>query len=165
MKVELIKIEQFSGNKAHFYSVTVDDDEESLFEQFIEKYLPTHRKEIMDIFMRLQAMSEETGIRTDYFKLNEGKPGDGVSAFYDLPSKNLRLYCIMYGTEAIIFGGGGIKPKTVKAYQEVPELDKQAKLMQRISNLITLNIKSKDVVLHKDGAISCNTILEDYEND
>lgn len=115
--------------------------------------------------MRLQAMNQETGIRTEYFKLNEGKPGDGVAAFYDLPSKNLRLYCIMYGTEAIIFGGGGAKPKSARTYQEVPLLNRQAKTIQQVSKLVTQNIKSKDIVLHKDGTIICNSILENYEND
>lgn len=165
MRVELIKIDQFSGDKAHFYSVILDDEEESLFEQFVAEFLPTHRKEIMDMLMRLRSMNEETGIREHYFKLNEGKPGDGVAAYYDLPGKNLRLYCIMYGKDAVVFGSGGKKPKPVRTYQELPLLHKQVQIMQKVSKLITEGLRSKDVKLNKDGSITSNTILDSYEND
>ena len=34
MKVELVDFEEFSGNKAHIYSVLLDDAEDTLFDQF-----------------------------------------------------------------------------------------------------------------------------------
>ena len=36
MKVELVDLEEFSGNKAHIYSVLLDDAEDTLFDQFVE---------------------------------------------------------------------------------------------------------------------------------
>lgn len=37
MKVELVDLEEFSGNKAHIYSVLLDDAEDTLFDQFVEE--------------------------------------------------------------------------------------------------------------------------------
>lgn len=165
MKVRLIKISDFSGDKAHLYSVIVDDDEVSLFEQFVAENIETHRKEVMDILMRLQAMSSDYGARENYFKLNEGKPGDGVAAVYDLPSKNLRLYCIRYGSEAVILGNGGLKKKSIRAYQEDTSLGKKADCMIDISRLICEYIKNKDFIINSDGSITCEVIMEDYENE
>ena len=40
MKVELVDLEEFSGNKAHIYSVLLDDAEDTLFDQFVEENGP-----------------------------------------------------------------------------------------------------------------------------
>ena len=37
MKVELVDLEEFSGNKAHIYSVLLDDAEDTLFDQLINE--------------------------------------------------------------------------------------------------------------------------------
>ena len=70
---------------------------------------------------------EKKAAREGYFKLHEGKPGDGIVALYDRPDSRLRLYCIRYGSVTLIVGGGGAKPKSVRAWQEVPELARSVK--------------------------------------
>ena len=42
MKVELVDLEEFSGNKAHIYSVLLDDAEDTLFDQFVEENGPLY---------------------------------------------------------------------------------------------------------------------------
>lgn len=161
MKVELVKLDQFTGDKAKIYSVAIDDNEETLFEQFINDNIENHRKEVMDIYIRLQTMSSDFGARENYFKLNEGNLGDGVAAIYDIPGKNLRLYCIRYGTATVILGGGGVKSKSIRAYQEDSLLNSKATIMKKISILITEHIKSKEFSFEEDGTILCDIIMEE----
>jgi hypothetical protein len=119
------------------------DGEVMLFERFIEENLDIHRQEIKNILDKLQTIGKETGARISHFKEKEGNLGDGVCAMFDLPNKKLRLYCIRYGTQIIILGGGGIK--TVRTYQEDPKLNKEASLIKKIAKEINQQIRDKDI--------------------
>jgi hypothetical protein len=164
MKISLIELVQFSGRKAHFYTVAVNDDEKSLFQHFVEDNRALHKEEIDELLMRIKAMGETTGAREHFFKLNEGKPDDSVVALYDLPAKHLRLYCLRLGSCTVILGNGG--PKNTRTYNEDKNLNNKVKLLQKISKLIDENIRSKDVQIDENGAIYCNDeIIDDYEDD
>ncbi|MCU0469500.1 MAG: hypothetical protein MUF58_12950 [Arcicella sp.] len=149
MKIELIKSSLLSGNYATIYDVVVDGGK-TLFERFIEENIDVHKQEIKNILDKLQTIGKETGARLSHFKENEGSLGDGVCAMFDLPDKKLRLYCIRYGTEIIILGGGGIKHKHIRAYQEAPKLDQEASLIKKIAKEINQQIKDKDIEYSDD---------------
>ncbi|MCK4921826.1 MAG: hypothetical protein KAS71_12325 [Bacteroidales bacterium] len=101
--------------------------------------------------MRLNTIAYKTGSREHFFKLKEGKPGDGVCALYDIPDSYLRLYCIRYGSSMLLLGGGGEKPKTIKRFQENEKLKKENYLLREISEEISIRIKSGDIEWEKDG--------------
>jgi hypothetical protein len=145
MNCELIKLTQFSGNKASIYTVYLLDDEQNLFERFVEENKISLINEINNIFVRLKTIGHKTGARENFFKHNEGIPGDGVCALYDEPNKKLRLYCIRYGTDLIILGGGGEKPKNVRALQEVDKLKDENDILRKISSLISKRLKDKEI--------------------
>ncbi|MDD3945792.1 MAG: hypothetical protein PHS38_13945 [Bacteroidales bacterium] len=149
MKCELKKIEELSGKRTSVYSVFIDDSQFSLFEVFIEENKRLHLSEIKDIVQRLKTIGTKTGAREQFFKLHEGNPGDGVCALFDLPDKNLRLYCIRYNTQIIILGGGGIK--LVRALQNDSKLTKENYLLRELSKQITEKIKEKDIRFTIDG--------------
>ncbi|MFA5302782.1 MAG: hypothetical protein WC395_08860 [Bacteroidales bacterium] len=149
MKCELKKIEELSGKRTSVYSVFIDDSQFSLFEVFIEENKRLHLSEIKDIVQRLKTIGTKTGAREQFFKLHEGNPGDGVCALFDLPDKNLRLYCIRYNTQIIILGGGGIK--LVRALQNDNKLTKENYLLRELSKQITEKIKEKDIRFTIDG--------------
>jgi hypothetical protein len=163
VKIELVELGMFSGAKARFYSIIINEEESTLFEQFIEKHLQTHRNEINDMLMRLHIMGQKEGAREHYFKLHEGKLGDGVAAYYDLPSRKLRLYCIKYGLSTVILGCGA--PKNSRTYQEDPILHSTAKKMIRIAKVLNEGIKNKEIILNEDGTISGDSIIEDIGMD
>ena len=149
MKCELKKIEELSGKRTSVYSVFIDDSQLSLFEVFIEENKRLHLSEIKDIVQRLKTIGTKTGAREQFFKLHEGNPGDGVCALFDLPDKNLRLYCIRYNSQIIILGGGGIK--LVRALQNDSKLTKENYLLRELSKQITEKIKEKDIRFTIDG--------------
>ncbi len=157
MKCELIKIDELSGNKASIYSVIIDEDDVSLFEEFIDENIDSHLSEINNITQRLKTIGTKTGAREQFFKINEGIPGDGVCALYDDPKKKLRLYCIRYGTMIIVLGGGGPKPKDIRALQENEKLTEENYLLRAISQKITEKITDKDIRL--------STYTNDFEGE
>lgn len=116
MNLKLIEIPELSGEKCQVFTIRIDGEDLSLFESFAEQFMDSYPKELVNIYERLKFIGKEGGARPHFFKLNEGSPGDGVSALYDSPAKKLRLYCIVYGTVAIALGGGG--PKKVRTWQE-----------------------------------------------
>lgn len=159
VEVRLVRIEQYSGDKAIFYSVIVDGEDETLFEKFLKENIGSFKDELINIDHRIRVMNEKYGAQENYFKLHEGKLGDGVAAICDLPSKKLRLYCIRYGSTTVIIGGGGNKKS--RTYQENPKLDKEVKMLSRISNMITSALKDKEIYLNENGTFSGNLLLED----
>lgn len=106
-------------------------------------------------------MATKTGAAEHFFKLNEGKPGDGVCALFDSPDKKLRIYCIRFANVAIVVGGGGYKPKNIRAYQESPALKKEAEMVIQISKIISKAIKNKDIHLDDNGFFLGNLKLKE----
>ena len=106
-------------------------------------------------------MATKTGAAENFFKLNEGKPGDGVCALFDSPDKKLRIYCIRFANVAIVVGGGGYKPKNIRAYQESSSLKKEAETVVRISRIISEAIKNKDIHLDDNGFFLGNLKLKE----
>lgn len=145
MKFKIVKINNLSGNKAGVYSVVLNGDEETLLNKFVRENKISFKSETKDILKRLYSIGHTTGSRNQFFKEWEGKPSDGVCALYDNPDSNLRLYCICYGTQLIIVGSGGYKPKTIRALQEDAKLTEENSIIKEISQQITQRIKDKDI--------------------
>ena len=92
-------------------------------------------------------------------------PGDGVCALYDDPDKNLRLYCIRYGSLIVILGGGGHKPKNIKALQEDEKLTKENNLLKAISQEISSRIKDREISYTNDHMDFEGDLIFYYEED
>lgn len=151
MKCRLKKIDHLSGNKASVYSVIINESNDTLFEVFLKENAKLHLNELANISLRIRVMGQKTGIIDDFLKIHEGKFGDGVCALYDVPNSKLRVYCIRYGSQIIIIGGGGIKTKETRALQDSPKLKEENYLMRRISAVITHNIINRNIRYSTDG--------------
>tara|TARA_R110000868_G_scaffold123126_3_gene326275 strand:- start:1198 stop:1683 length:486 start_codon:yes stop_codon:yes gene_type:complete len=149
MKCTLVRLEQLSGNEATVYSVLLDDEQKNLYQVFLEENLISFRSEVIDINGRLKTIGQ-LGAREGFFKLKEGVPGDGVCALYDEDESNLRLYCIRYGNDIVILGGGGEKPKEISALQESPKLTTENDTMRKLSKAIQEKIKEREIKFSAD---------------
>ena len=150
MKYSLVKMQQLSGNEASIYSLYIEKEEQTLFDRFIRENKISFISELKDIVSRLNSIGKSLGAREQFFKTREGKPGDLVCALYDIPGGKLRLYCIRFGATLIILGGGGQKPKLVRALQEVPKLEMEQKLMVKLSNEILKRQRDKEIWFTND---------------
>ncbi|WP_417610095.1 hypothetical protein [Owenweeksia hongkongensis] len=151
MKCELVKIEKHCGNKASVYGVYLTDERKTLYDKFQIDNLPKFKSEIVDIVKRIHVIGKSTGAREHFFKLKEGKPGDGVCALYDNPNSNLRLYCIRYGSVLLILGGGAEKPKNIRRLQESDKLTSENYLLRELSIQITERLHSGEIQIINEG--------------
>lgn len=149
MKCKLVKLEQLSGNEATLYSVLLENEHKTLYQVFLEENLISFKSEVIEMNGRLKAIGK-IGAREGFFKLKEGVPGDGVCALYDEDESNLRLYCIRYGNDIVVLGGGGQKPKDIRALQESPKLKKENYVMRSLSKAIQEKIRDKEIKFSSD---------------
>jgi hypothetical protein len=165
MKFEIVELLDFSGYKAGIYTIVINDDDNSLFDNFIQENKPLFSNEVDNILSKIETIGHVTGAREHLFKLNEGTVGDGICALYDNPDKKIRLYCIKYGSATIILGGGGYK--NVRTLQEDPKLKYENYLLRKISKLITQSIKDGDIKWSDNGVrlIGNLTIQDDEDNE
>lgn len=165
VKYRIVKLPKLSGNRASVYTVFLEDEGRTLFERFISENKGDHTEEIEDIIGRIRTMSNKLGAREQFFKLKEGAPGDLVCALYDVPEKKLRLYCIRYGSCCIVLGGGGTKPKDVRAWQEDDKLASENKLIQTVSNDIFERIQDGEIEWSADGMDLIGNLKFNYEDE
>lgn len=166
MKYRIVKLSQLSGNNASIYSVIVNDEQETVFDKFLKENRSSFLNEIKSILMRLNTIGSKTGARINFFKDAEGISGDGVCALYDEPNSNLRLYCIRYGTQIVILGGGGHKPKSIRALQEDEKLKEENYFLRWLSEEITKRVKEREIWYSNDYLEFLGDLeFEDYEND
>ena len=151
MRYKLVKLDKYSGGKASIYTIELIDDGVSLLERFVEENIILHKSETKDIISRLITIGHKTGAREQFFRQKEGAPGDGVEALSDNPDSNLRLYCIRYGHLIVVVGGGGFKPKRIRALQEDAKLTSENMIMRQISKDIYSRTISKDIIFTNEG--------------
>jgi hypothetical protein len=164
MSYKIVDLSQFSGNKTSIYSIYINDEQQTLFERFVKENISLFKSETIDIVKRLKTINNKTGAKEHFFKLDEGTPGDGICALYDTPNSNLRLYCIRYGSSILILGGGGNKPKNIRALQDDEKLKDENYLLRIISKQITERITNKEIYFSNDGTeLLGNLEFENYE--
>lgn len=150
IKYKLVKIDHLSGCKCSIYSILDCNKSQTFLDLFIDENINSFKSETIELISRLKTIGHKTGARLQFFKVHEGKPGDGVCALFDDEGSNLRLYCIRYGTQLIIVGGGGHKPKTIRALQEDEKLKGENYFLRELSALITERIKEKEIKFSDD---------------
>jgi len=150
MKCRLVKLSKFSSNKATVYSIIINNEQNTLFDKFIQENANSFINELKDISKRLVTIGHKTGARENFFKRNEGIPGDGICALYDEPGSHLRLYCIRYGTQIIVLGNGGPKPKSIRSFQENEKLTDENYFLRWLSKEISKRIKNRDIEYSND---------------
>ena len=150
MKYKIIKINSISGNEASVYSIILNNEEETLLNKFVKENEISFKSETKDILKRLYSIGHTTGARIQFFKEWEGKPGDGVCALFDIPTSNFRLYCIYFGSQLIVVGSGGHKPKDIRTLQQDDKLKAENYLLREISVQITQRIKDKEISYTND---------------
>jgi hypothetical protein len=161
---EIVELEPYSGSEARIYSLIPMGENETLFENFVDEYKAECRNEIKQILKTIYQIGHTTGARSSFFKHHEGKYGDFVCALFDVPDKNLRVYCIRFGMVAVILGGGGEKGEGVRAWQDDEKLSKEANLMIEYAKDILKRLDDGDLYWSKDRT-ELQGNLKNYDNE
>ncbi len=147
MNCFLSKIQELSGPKATIYTISLDNGTDTLFNRFLEENSKDAESEIINIVERIRVIGNETGAKFHFFKHKEGELGDGICALYDIPKKNIRLYCARYSTGTIIIGGGGPKAKNIKAFQEDSKLKNENYFLREVIKHLTEKMRDGEIKL------------------
>lgn len=150
MGYEIVKLSLLSGVRCAVYSIVPERGGLTLYDVFINENIADFREEVKDINNRLRLIGTKHGARYSYFKHFEGKYGDFVCALYDLPDKNLRLYCIRYGADVVILGGGGLKAEGTIAWQDDPKLTEEANRMIEYAKDIAMRMDDGEIYMSRD---------------
>jgi len=162
MKFRIVEIQELSGDACKIYTIVYDGEEDSLFECFQDRMDAEGFSAAVDeVWYTLRFMGKEGGARIQFFKEDEGKPGDGIVALLKKKKFTLRLYCIRYGSGTLVLGDGGYKPSTIRAWQDDDHLKACVHELMRISALITERIKSKEIMLSADGSLTGDLTFDD----
>ncbi|MDP4129233.1 MAG: hypothetical protein Q8939_03650 [Bacteroidota bacterium] len=160
MKFQLFEIEGLSGEKTKIYSPMMEGGSVTLFEKFLEENNPAYPDEVTNLYDRLEIIGNETGLWDAAFDSRSGRYGTNICTLKDLPDRFLRLFFIEFGNTCIVLGSGGEKPKHVKARQEVPKLNDEVELLERISLILQKALKEGRFTIEDDGFIVDNEDLD-----
>ena len=160
MRYKIVEITELSGPACKIYSVVCGDGVDTLFDNFQDRLDEDYSEAVDEIWYSLRFMGEEGGARIQFFREDEGRPGDGIVAMLKKKRFALRVYCIRYGTNTLIVGDGGYKPPSVRAWQDDRHLAACVKRMMLISELITERIRDKEIWFSPDGSLLGNLEFE-----
>ncbi|MGC4034896.1 MAG: hypothetical protein QM764_02970 [Chitinophagaceae bacterium] len=146
-----------SGDKTKIYSVIVDNDTDTLYENFVAQNMNSYRAEVNNIDDRLFSIGNEVGLFSEFFDTGAGEFGENLCTLKDRPRSKLRLYFIEYGNAAIILGGGGVKPKSARTTQQVPLLYAENRKIGAISRILQKAEKVGHFKINEDGTIMSTT--------
>jgi len=164
----LLTVEKLlTGPKAAFYTIRLLDktEKEELFnetEKFFIKFEDSFPDDINVFRALFNKMQNELGARKSFFRNEDNIGCNFLKALINFTEEGkkykdeLRLYCLYYNLDRIIFGNGGIKDK--RTFNEIPELVKITSVLQKLDKV--LEQKEKDEEIWWDGSeLKSNTKL------
>lgn len=115
------------GRKAKIYSIQFDGEEKHEFEKFIGNPEIRNHPDYEPLRKKIKELYNKRGLLPQYFRLEDEKSIHPEICRIDYGTGMLRLYCIRWNDNLLILGGGGIKPKGARFWQESPELSSEAR--------------------------------------
>ncbi|MCY7420898.1 MAG: hypothetical protein LH478_04050 [Chitinophagaceae bacterium] len=145
--MKLVRLTNYSGEGCSIYSIL--EDGVPRFQKFLQEITGCgFEKELININGRLISIGKY-GATEGFFKPEEWKDDEKICCLSDIPSSKLRIFCIRFESERIIvLGGGGAKPKDIRAWQEDPKLSREAKFIIMISGILRKKIDQGDITEH-----------------
>ncbi|MDO5968670.1 hypothetical protein Q4Q35_02510 [Flavivirga aquimarina] len=156
-------------NKVSYYSVCINSEENSLFEEFIKKHTKENNEKLDHILNWLRQIGINYGAKPDYFR-PEGETADtsalppkGINRkpqyteYGKKKANNLRLYCLRANDSVVILFSGDIKIKD-KA-QDCPNVKRHFKLANRLTKAIDKAFHEDEIIWNDD----CTQII--YKED
>ena len=141
VKIKTLKQTEKNG----LFSLVFENDSYSEFEKFIEKFKNEAdvARDLNVILSYIEQMINGAGFLERYFR-PEGRMNDSVCAL-PVVSGKLRLFCLRLSDSVLIAGGGG--RKHTKTYQEDSNLNGYVISLQKLDELIKLEVKKGNIVI------------------
>ncbi|WP_295334336.1 hypothetical protein [Flavobacterium sp.] len=144
-----------SYDKVSYYSVVLENEEHSLFENFIAQHNNANKEKLYHIVKWLEVIGNKYGAQTYLFR-PEGKNAD-ASALPPVENRSpsyiengkkkansLRLYCLRANNNVVFLFNGDIK--TTQKAQDCPNVSKHFNMANQISKAIDQAFIEKDIL-------------------
>ena len=159
--------------KVGYYSLCINDNEDSLFEEFIKQHTKTNEKKLDNILNWLKVIGNRYGAQTHHFR-PEGETADTsalppkgadrkpqYTEYGKKKANNLRLYCLRANEHIVFLFSGDIK--TTKKAQHCPNVKSHFKLANQFTKAIDDAFIDRDIVWSDDYTqIECNEDFKIY---
>lgn len=149
----IVHIETFK--KVTYYSIQFEEEEETLYEQFLTKHIEIEelQEELLDMIGWIQKIGKEIGANSRYFR-HEGATSDAKALpppakYIEGGSGRLRLYCMVISKFVVILFNGGVK--TTQKAQDCPNVSSYFRLANKITAAINKSFLDKDISLNENG--------------
>lgn len=156
-------------DKVSYYSVIIDTEQPSLFENFIATHTAINKEKLNHILVWLQEIGIKYGAQTHLFR-----PEAYLSDTSALPptgkdreptyiengeteSNNLRLYCFRLNESVVVLYNGNLK--TAEKAQDCPNVKPHFLLANKITKALENSIKEKEINWNED----CTDIIFDSD--
>ena len=152
-------VERFT--KVSYYTLWLNDDSSSLFDQFIAKHTHENREKLNHILVWIKIIGEKIGAKATYFR-NEAKSADtsalppiGVDReptyveYNEATGKvenapnNLRLYCLRANEHVVFLFNGDVK--TAARAQECEKVRSHFRLANKLTKAIDMAFRTGEL--------------------
>ena len=147
-KYEIVEVK--AGRCAKLYTIRSLDSNETEFDKFLEDPRVREDEHFNEFIARLNSITDRHGCIYSFFR-DESTRDNQIVAFFHADS-NLRLYCLRMKQTLLILGCGG--NKSVRTYQEDPELHNCVKLLEDFWEHFVYYEKEGEIEIEKDGTIT-----------
>ena len=142
--------------KVTYYSVNMDDNESTLFEDFVSRHTETDLKKLNHILVWIKSIGKNYGAQKHFFRPEadtadaSALPPQGVDRKPNYiehgkkKSNNLRLYCLRANESVVFLFNGDIKTE-IKA-QNCPNVRPHFKLANKLTKALDEAFFNKDIV-------------------
>jgi hypothetical protein len=146
MHSEIIRLDEFSGEAASFYSVNYNGSKDSLFDEFRDKYfnIRKYRKNMGTTILQISQLGSSFGAVDRFFEPNDPFPADRVCYLHLRNWPKIRLFCIRFSKNLVVIGSGGLIDQT-------STVNREKNKMSHISELITIKMHHGDLRITHDG--------------
>lgn len=163
----------FKYRKVAYYSVSLEGNERSIYEEFVEKHTRLNKKKLYHIVKWIKEIGEKYGAQNRFFR-NEANfsdtsalPPHGVKReptyieFGKPTANNLRLYTFKLNAKVVFLYSGDVKTK--QKAQDCSNVRSHFLLANQLTKAIEYAIKEKDIVWMDDYTeIECNDDFKLY---
>jgi len=163
----------FKYNKVAYYSVVLNDNKETLYEEFVKKHELNNKNKLYHILKWLQVIGKKYGAQNRFFR-NEAYTADTSALppvgkdrkpYYIENGKKknntLRLYCLRASEGVVFLFSGDIK--TANNAQDCPNVKPHFLLANKLTKAIDEAFKNHDIVWNDDCTlIDCDKNFKLY---
>lgn len=147
-------------DKVSYYSVCVDESENSLFEEFVKHHTKHNKGKLNHVLEWLKQIGNKYGAQQHLFR-SEAEIADAsalppigmkreptYSEYGKIKANNLRLYCLRANQHVVFLFDGDIK--TTEKAQKCPNVRDYFKKANQLTKAIDNAFRSKDIIWNDD---------------